>query len=60
MKVWRAREIRLKDSKWQWVERSTTSGRILRILLENDELKYLKMQIEGWMRSENKRKGKGA
>ena len=56
MKVTRVRKLRLKNHKWQWIETSTTSGCVLKILLEDEDLHYLECQIKGWKQSEKIRK----
>ena len=52
MKVGRARETRQKGKMWQWVEYSTTSGRVLKVLLQHKDYRYFEAMVVGWKRSE--------
>lgn len=52
MKGKRKRELIKNEQVWQWVEVSATSGRILKVLLENKNLEYMQIMIRGWKYSE--------
>lgn len=55
-KIIRTREIRrvptCNGMKWQWVEKSTNTGKVLAILLSETDKRDLDNQIIGWQKQE--------